>query len=144
MLFQKQQFICTAWNITGFQYIQLYLTWVWLALTSFSFIKKRKWSLTLCEPMDCSLPGFPVHGIFPGKNTGEGCHFLLQEIFLTQGLNPGLLHFRQTLYRLSHQGRAYNSSVWVDCNIAQSWPIPEAPGLHSDLNQPELLPHGCT
>ena len=32
------------------------------------------------------------------------CHFLLQEIFLTQGSNPGLLHCRQTLYRLSHQG----------------------------------------
>ena len=41
---------------------------------------------------------------FPGKNTGVGCHFLLQEIFLTQGLNQGLPHCRQTLYRLSHQG----------------------------------------
>ena len=33
-----------------------------------------------------------------------GCHFLLQEIFPTQGSNPGLPHYRQTLYRLSHQG----------------------------------------
>ena len=33
-----------------------------------------------------------------------GCHFLLQGIFATQGLNPGLPHCRQTLYRLSHQG----------------------------------------
>ena len=41
---------------------------------------------------------------FPGKNTGVGCHFLLQGIFPTQGSNPGLLHCRQTLYRLSHQG----------------------------------------
>ena len=39
----------------------------------------------------------------PGKNTGVGFHFLLQEIFQTQGLNPGLLHCRQILYRLSHQ-----------------------------------------
>ena len=54
--------------------------------------------------MDCSLPGSSVHGIFPGKNTGVGCHFLLQEIFPTQGLNPGVLHYRQTLYHLSHQG----------------------------------------
>ena len=29
---------------------------------------------------------------FPGKNTGAGCHFLLQVIFPTQGENPGLLH----------------------------------------------------
>ena len=33
-----------------------------------------------------------------------GCHFLLQGIFLTQGLKPGLLHCRQILYCLSHQG----------------------------------------
>ena len=41
---------------------------------------------------------------FPGKSTGVGCHFLLQRIFLTQGSNPGLLHCRQMLYSLSHQG----------------------------------------
>ena len=33
----------------------------------------------------------------PGKNTGVGCHFLLQGFFPTQGSNPGLLHPRQTL-----------------------------------------------
>ena len=38
----------------------------------------------------------------PGKNTGVGCHDLLQKIFLTQGLNPGLLHCRQILYHLSY------------------------------------------
>ena len=32
--------------------------------------------LTLCHPLDCSLPGFSVHGISPGKNTGVGCHFV--------------------------------------------------------------------
>ena len=41
---------------------------------------------------------------FPGKSTGVGCHFLLQGIFPTQGLYPGLLHCRQMLYHLSHQG----------------------------------------
>ena len=41
---------------------------------------------------------------FPGKHIGVGCYFLLQKIFLTQGLNPGFLHCRQTLNRLSHQG----------------------------------------
>ena len=39
----------------------------------------------------------------PGKNTGVGCYFLLQGIFLTQGLNLGLLHYRWTVYQLSHQ-----------------------------------------
>ena len=41
---------------------------------------------------------------FPGKNTGVECHSLLQGIFPTQGLNPGLLHCRQFLYLLSHHG----------------------------------------
>ena len=40
----------------------------------------------------------------PGKNTGMNSHFLLQGIFQTQGSNPGLLHWRQILYCLSHQG----------------------------------------
>ena len=37
-------------------------------------------------------------------NTGVGCHFLIQEIFPTLGLNPGIPDCMQTLYRLSHQG----------------------------------------
>ena len=41
------------------------------------------------------------------KKPGIGCHFLLQGNFLIQGLNPGLLHCRQILYRLSHQGRVF-------------------------------------
>ena len=38
----------------------------------------------------------------PGKNTGVGCYAFLQGIFLTQGLNLGLPHCGQILYRLSH------------------------------------------
>ena len=47
-----------------------------------------------CDPMDCSLSGSSVHGDFLGKKTGVGCHALLQGIFPTQGLNPGLLNCR--------------------------------------------------
>ena len=56
---------------------------------------------TLCDPMDTRL--LRPWG-FLGKSTGVGCNFLLQGIFLTQGLNPGLLHCRQMLYHLSDQG----------------------------------------
>ena len=49
----------------------------------------------------------------PGKNTGVGCHFFLQEIFSTPGLNLGLPHCKQTLYRLSHQGSSEaNTILW--------------------------------
>ena len=54
--------------------------------------------------MDSSPPGSSVHGDSPGKNTGVGCHVLLQGIFPTQGSNPGLPYWRQIIYHLSHQG----------------------------------------
>ena len=47
--------------------------------------------LTLCDPMDCSTPGSSVHRESPGKNTGMGCHVLLQGFFLAQGLNQSLM-----------------------------------------------------
>ena len=56
--------------------------------------------LTLCDPMDGSLPVSSVHGISQAR--------ILEWVamsFPIQGLNPGLLHCRQTLYHLSHQGR---------------------------------------
>ena len=62
---------------------------------------------TLCDPMDCSRPGSSVHGDSLGKNTGVGCHALLQGIFPTQGLNPGLPHCKQIIYQLSYQGNPY-------------------------------------
>ena len=64
---------------------------------------------TLCDPMDCSPPGFcPWNS--PDKNTGVDCHSLLQRNFATQGLNPGLLHCRQILYRLSYTDILHCSS----------------------------------
>ena len=60
---------------------------------------------SLCDPMDCSPPGSSVHRDSPGKNTGVDCHALLQGIFPTQGLDPGLPHCRWILYHLSHQGK---------------------------------------
>ena len=46
-----------------------------------------------------------------GKNTGVGCHSLLQGIFPTQGSNPDLPYCRQTLYHLSHQGSPMSSNT---------------------------------
>ena len=51
----------------------------------------------------------PLHGLYspwnsPGQNTGVGSLSLLQEIFPTQGSNPGLPHCRRILYQLSHKG----------------------------------------
>ena len=56
----------------------------------------------VCDPMGCSLLGSSVHGDSPGKNTGVDCHSLFQRMFLTQGLNLGLL---QTILLLLPQGK---------------------------------------
>ena len=50
---------------------------------------------TICSPSNLNSPG---------QNTGVGSLSLLQRIFPTHGLNPGLPHCRQILYQLSHQG----------------------------------------
>ena len=55
----------------------------------------------------------------PGKNTKVDCHVLLQGIFPTQGLNPGLLYFKQILYSLSHQG-SRDSSQWSGHSFQES------------------------
>ena len=55
---------------------------------------------TLWDPVDCSSPGYSIHGDSPGKNTRVGCHALLQGIFPTQGS-----HCRQILYHLSPPGK---------------------------------------
>ena len=59
---------------------------------------------TLGSVMGCSPPGSSVHGDSPGKNTGVGCHALLQRIFASKGSNPGLPHCRWILHCLSHRG----------------------------------------
>ena len=58
------------------------------------------WSALQCAEwlVSDSLPGSSVHGDSPGKNTGVGCHALLQIIFPTRGSNRGLRHCRQILY----------------------------------------------
>ena len=98
----------------------------------------------------------------PGKNTRVGCHSLLQGIFPTQVSNPGLLHCRWILYRLSHQGtpitskEALRNGKW---KLSGKWPnslpfrwgtlqstyYPSLPGAHSgrglDITLQATFPH---
>ena len=71
----------------------------------------------------------------PGKNTGVGCRFLLQEILQTQGMNLGLLHCRQILYHLSPQRSPFQftplpnwakyESLWTEgsCPVLSLFPF---------------------
>ena len=72
---------------------------------------------TLCDPMDCATHQAPLSMGFSRKNTGVGCHFLLQGIFPTQGLNPGLPYCRQKLYHLSYQESALLILTYLKSNL---------------------------
>ena len=72
---------------------------------------------TLCNSVDCSLPGSSVHGILQARvlewvaiafsrRSGEGS-------ILTQGLNPGLLRCRQILYHLSQHYYDWTANIEV-------------------------------
>ena len=50
---------------------------------------------TLCDPLDCSPPDSSAHGDSPGKDTGVGCHALIQGVFPIQGSNLHLLFLLQ-------------------------------------------------
>ena len=77
----------------------------------------------------------------PGQTTGMGSRSLLQGIFPTQGLNPGLPHCRQILYQLSHKG---NSRIleWVAYHSSSRsfWPTNPtgSPALQADSLPAEL------
>ena len=101
--------------------------------------------MTLCDPIDCSIPGSCVlhylqesewkllnpvwlrlHGLYspwnsPGQNTGMGSLSLLQGIFPIHGLNPGLLHCRQILYQLSHKGSPLSPRVCLNSYSLSQW-----------------------
>ena len=65
----------------------------------------------------------PTLWLSPGQNTGVGSLSLLQRIFPTQGLNPGLPHCTQILYQLSHKGSP-RILEWVAYSFSSrsSWP----------------------
>ena len=67
-------------------------------------VRKGKWSESRSVMSD-SLRSLGLHSPWnsPGQNTGVGSRPLLQGIFPTQGLNPGLPYCRWILYQLSHQ-----------------------------------------
>ena len=73
------------------------------ALVNYVFLFSRSVASDSVTPRTVACQAPPSMG-FSSKNTGMGCLSLLQGIFATQGLNPGLLHCKQILYHLSLQG----------------------------------------
>ena len=89
----------------------------WASHVALAVKKKNKKKKPSCNVGDTSeseshsvvSDSLRPHGLYspwksPGQNTGMSSLSLLQGIFPTQGLNPGLPHRRQILYQLSHKG----------------------------------------
>ena len=98
------------------------ITYLYLCL--FFLVSVAVWSLshglTLATP--CTVTQLLCPWDFPGKNAGVGCHFLLQGLFLTQGLNPSLLcllHWQVDSLPLSHQGSCFFVVVGQPLSRAQ-------------------------
>ena len=100
---------------------------------------------TFCYPIDCSPPGFSVHGISQARILEWGCHVRLQEIFLTQGSNPILYQQADSLplhhlgspsvYRWGMVSRSKDDFPQITCRECVS----VSEGQH-DLLQGLLLP----
>ena len=70
---------------------------------------------TLWDSMNCNQA--PLSMEFPGKNTGVGCHTLLQGIFLTQGSNPHLLcllHWQPSSLPLVPPGKPKKQCIYLN------------------------------
>ena len=74
-------------------------------------VKITQSCLTLCNSMDCSLPGSSFHGILQASILEWIAIPFSKGIFPTQELNPALQHCRKILYPLSHQGSPRNRKV---------------------------------
>ena len=97
----------TSWDST-LAYIILSLSCIWL----------------LCDPMDCSPPGFSVHEIFQAMILEWVAVSYPRGIFPTQGSNPHLLHWQADSLPLSHQGSpAYCLCIFVSWNksLVKQW-----------------------
>ena len=102
MLFSHLPFPLPPNQIWKFYFLWYCLSWVlWAPL--YLVIQP---CLTPCDLMVSGPPGFTVGLLLssssPGKNTGVGCHALLQGILPTQGLDPGLPYCRHFHFCLSH------------------------------------------
>ena len=102
----------------------------------------------VCSVVSDSLP---PHGLwpatllcpwsFPGKNTGVGCHFLLQEFFLTQGSNPYFCVScigKPILYQLPHLGSPSSPMTLCKCTPANTCALCQMEGVQKTV-YPSLL-----
>ena len=98
----NEQYEQTPERKSGGIFPSIFHVYTWYRNPLWSEVKVAQLCLTICGPMDCSLPRPLCSWNSPGKNIGVGSRFLLQKIFPAQGSKPGLPRCRQIPYYLSH------------------------------------------
>ena len=95
----------TAWShkVSDTTYLEMIDNAVIVSAGHKLLLVAQSW-LTLGNPMDCSPTRLLCPWDSPSKNTGVGCHTVLQGIFLTQGSNWRLLRWRADSVPLTHWG----------------------------------------
>ena len=89
--------------------------------------------------MDCSLPGSSVHGDSPGKNTGVGCHALLQVKLKPDGWVLGKKNGLEWLQTVQDLALGHNSQYVLDLSLPLSWSLRGPMCLMEELQQSEGL-----
>ena len=72
-----------------------------------------QWTPTLCDPMNYSPPGSSVHGILQTRIL-EWVAIPFSRGYSPPRIEPGLLHCRQIIYHLSHQGSKNRQKIQID------------------------------
>ena len=102
-----------------------------------------EWKMTFSSPVATAefskfsgiLSATLSHHHFSGQNTGVGSLSLFQGIVPTQGLKPGLPHWRRILYQLSHNTvSCYFSSGQFSCSVVSDFATPWIAACQASLS----------
>ena len=82
-----------------------------------TWVQSLRWEDPLENPMEGGTYRLLCPSDFPSKNTGEGCHFLLQGVFLIYRWNPCLLHWQVNSFTAETPGKPINVITHFQKNV---------------------------
>ena len=85
---------------------------------------------SLCDPMICSPPGSSVLDVLPGKNTGVGCHALLQGIIPNPGIEPTSLELADGFFIAEPPGKP-SIVTHLTSQLSHCWILSTQPSLET-------------
>ena len=129
-------FIFNIYIYIHYIYIYIYIYELYIYNSAYTYVELL--CLVAQLTLDCSLPGSSVDKDSPGKNTGVGCHALLQKVLPTQLSNPGFPHSRRILLPSEPLEKPKNTGVRNLSLLQQSFLAQESNQGSVDSLPPEL------